>query len=104
MPAQQGDLCTLLDEMRLVKDAHELDVMRRAAHISAGAMRAMQASAQMLRAGQEVREYLENRAAARGFAATARSRWPTTASSPPVPTPRAATAPTPPPCALANWC
>ena len=58
VPAQQGDLCTLLDEMRLVKDAHELDVMRRAAHISAGAhVRAMQTSAQMLRAGQEVREY-----------------------------------------------
>ena len=58
VPAQQGDLCTLLDEMRLVKDAHELDVMRRAAHISTGAhVRAMQTSAQMLRAGQEVREY-----------------------------------------------
>ena len=57
-PEQQRDLCGLLDEMRLVKDAHEQDVMRRAAQISAGAhIRAMQLSARMLRAGQEVREY-----------------------------------------------
>ena len=34
-PEQQSDLCALLDEMRLVKDAHEQDVMRRAAAISA---------------------------------------------------------------------
>jgi hypothetical protein len=54
-PEQQRDLCGLLDEMRLVKDAHEQDVMRRAAQISAGAhIRAMQLSARMLRAGQEV--------------------------------------------------
>jgi Xaa-Pro aminopeptidase len=51
-------LCTLLDEMRLVKDAHEQDTMRRAARISAHAhVRAMQTSARMLRAGQDVREY-----------------------------------------------
>lgn len=57
-PAQQGDLCTLLDEMRLVKDPHELDLMRRAAAISARAhVRAMQRSSRMLRAGQDVREY-----------------------------------------------
>ena len=57
-PTQQNDLCVLLDEMRLVKDTHEQDVMRRAAQISAGAhVRAMQTSAQMLRAGQDVREY-----------------------------------------------
>ncbi len=57
-PAQQHDLCTLLDEMRLVKDAHEQDVMRRAAAISARAhVRAMQRSSRMLRAGQDVREY-----------------------------------------------
>ena len=57
-PEQQRDLCGLLDEMRLVKDAHEQAVMRRAAEISAGAhIRAMQLSARMLRAGQEVREY-----------------------------------------------
>ncbi len=44
--------------MRLVKDAHEQDVMRRAAHISAGAhIRAMQRCAAMLRAGEDVREY-----------------------------------------------
>ena len=57
-PAEQRDLCTLLDEMRLVKDAHEQDVMRRAAAISARAhVRAMQRSSRMLRAGQDVREY-----------------------------------------------
>lgn len=57
-PEKQSDLCAILDEMRLVKDAHEQDVMRRAAAISARAhVRAMQASARMLRAGQDVREY-----------------------------------------------
>ncbi|WP_333708495.1 aminopeptidase P N-terminal domain-containing protein [Tepidimonas ignava] len=57
-PDAQRDLCSLLDEMRLIKDAHELDVMRRAARISAEAhVRAMQVCAQRLRAGDEVREY-----------------------------------------------
>jgi len=57
-PDQQRDVCGLLDEMRLVKDAQELDIMRRASQISARAhIRAMQRSAAMLRAGQEVREY-----------------------------------------------
>jgi len=57
-PAQQGDLCELLDEMRLIKDAHELAIMRRAGAISARAhVRAMQRSSRMLRAGEDVREY-----------------------------------------------
>ena len=57
-PGVQQDLCSVLDEMRLVKDAQEQDTMRRAGQISAGAhIRAMQTSARMLRAGQEVREY-----------------------------------------------
>jgi Xaa-Pro aminopeptidase len=57
-PDLQRDLCSVLDEMRLVKDAHEQDTMRRAAQISARAhIRAMQRSAAMLRAGQDVREY-----------------------------------------------
>lgn len=57
-PEAQRDLCSLLDEMRLIKDAHEQAIMRRAAQISAGAhIRAMQRCAAMLRAGQEVREY-----------------------------------------------
>jgi Xaa-Pro aminopeptidase len=57
-PEQQRDLCGPLDEMRLVKDAHEQDVMRRAAQISAGAhVRAMQTSARMLREGRDVREF-----------------------------------------------
>jgi Xaa-Pro aminopeptidase len=57
-PEQQSDLCAVLDEMRLIKDAHEQDVMRRASEISAKAhIRAMQLSARMLREGREVREY-----------------------------------------------
>ncbi|MDM0039341.1 aminopeptidase P N-terminal domain-containing protein [Variovorax sp. J22G21] len=57
-PDEQRDLCGPLDEMRLVKDAHEQDVMRRAAQISARAhIRAMKVSARMLREGKDVREY-----------------------------------------------
>ncbi len=57
-PQTQRDACGLLDEMRLFKDEHEQAIMRRAAAISAGAhVRAMQCSARMLRAGEEVREY-----------------------------------------------
>ncbi|MDO9438974.1 aminopeptidase P N-terminal domain-containing protein [Hydrogenophaga sp.] len=57
-PESQRDLCGILDELRLVKDAHEQATMRRAAQISAKAhIRAMQRSAAMLRAGQDVREY-----------------------------------------------
>ncbi|MCK9515769.1 MAG: aminopeptidase P N-terminal domain-containing protein [Ottowia sp.] len=57
-PDAQRDLCALLDEMRLVKDAHELAIMRRAGRISARAhVRAMQRSARMLRAGETAREY-----------------------------------------------
>ena len=44
--------------MRLVKDNHELAIMRRAAKISAGAhVRAMQTSASRLRQGLDLREY-----------------------------------------------
>ena len=58
VPEQQRDLCGPLDEMRLFKDAHEIDVMRRAAQISADAhIRAMQASARLLRQGVDLREY-----------------------------------------------
>jgi Xaa-Pro aminopeptidase len=57
-PKTQHDLCGVLDEMRLVKDTFEQATMLRAGQISAGAhVRAMQVSAKMLRAGQEVREY-----------------------------------------------
>src|SRR5574343_1576517 len=57
-PSQQNDLCTLLDEMRLIKDAHEIATMKRAASISAEAhTRAMRCSAAMLSAGEDVREY-----------------------------------------------
>lgn len=51
-PSSAYDLRAVVDEMRLFKDDHELDIMRRAARISAAAhRRAMQAS----RAG--IREY-----------------------------------------------
>jgi len=44
-PERVQDVRALVDEMRLVKDVHELDVMRRAAAISAGAhRRAMRAA------------------------------------------------------------
>ncbi len=57
-PQTQQDLCALLDEMRLIKDATEQDTMARAARISAGAhRRAMQHCAQALRQGQALREY-----------------------------------------------
>jgi Xaa-Pro aminopeptidase len=57
-PEQQRDLCSILDEMRLFKDTHEQDVMRRAAAISARAhVRTMQACARMLREGRDVREF-----------------------------------------------
>lgn len=57
-PESQRDLCSILDEMRLIKDAHEIDIMRRAAQISAEAhIRAMQLSARMLREGKDLREY-----------------------------------------------
>jgi len=57
-PESQRDLCGPLDEMRLIKDTHELDIIRRAGKISAQAhVRAMQASARMLREGADLREY-----------------------------------------------
>ncbi len=57
-PEAQHDLCAVLDEMRLVKDAHEQDIMRRAGQISArGHVRAMKLAARMLREGQDAREY-----------------------------------------------
>ena len=57
-PESVRDACAPLDEMRLLKDEHELDIMRRAASISALAhVRAMRQSASMLRQGQDVREF-----------------------------------------------
>jgi Xaa-Pro aminopeptidase len=57
-PEQQRDLCTVLDEMRLIKDAHELDIMRRASsHQRARPHPRHAALARMLRAGKDVREY-----------------------------------------------
>ncbi len=59
-PQSQHDLCKLLDEMRLVKDSHEIAILRRAGKISAaGHVRAMQTSAALLRDGVKggLREY-----------------------------------------------
>jgi len=59
-PTTQRDLCSLLDEMRLIKDAHEQDIMRRAARISAAAhARAMRHSAKAFKHApyQPLREY-----------------------------------------------
>ncbi len=57
-PRSQHDLCKLLDEMRLIKDRHEIQIMRKAGRIAAQAhVRAMQTSARMLRAGLDAREY-----------------------------------------------
>lgn len=55
-PAAHRDLATLLDEMRLVKCADEIDTMRRAAAITAGAhARAMRYCAARLRADPAAR-------------------------------------------------
>jgi Xaa-Pro aminopeptidase len=57
-PSEQRDVCVLLDEMRLIKDAGEIATMRRAAQISAGAhIRAMKLSANRLRQGLGTREF-----------------------------------------------
>ena len=59
-PAELCDLAPLLAQMRLIKDAHELDTMRRAAQISAHAhVRAMRYCAARWRADPDavVREY-----------------------------------------------
>ncbi len=49
-PQSQHDLCKVLDEMRLIKDPHEIAILKRAGAISAAAhVRAMQTSAAMLR-------------------------------------------------------
>jgi Xaa-Pro aminopeptidase len=55
-PQSQHDLCKQLDEMRLMKDSHELTILRHAGKISAGAhVRAMQTSGAQLRDGGRVK-------------------------------------------------
>jgi len=57
-PAALRNVCLLLDEMRLFKDADEIATLRRAARISAGAhARAMRFAAARLRAGHAPHEY-----------------------------------------------
>ncbi len=55
-PAAQYDLCALLDDMRLFKDDHELQLMRRAAAISCDAHRRVMRAAGA-QAGPDLREY-----------------------------------------------
>jgi Xaa-Pro aminopeptidase len=57
-PEKQFDLCSVLDEMRLVKDPTEVGIMRKAAAISARAhVRAMKASSRLLGKAKDLREY-----------------------------------------------
>jgi Xaa-Pro aminopeptidase len=57
-PQALHDATALLDELRLIKDAEEIGLMRHAGGISAaGHIRGMQTSARMLRAGQDAREF-----------------------------------------------
>jgi Xaa-Pro aminopeptidase len=57
-PAAQRNVCLLLDEMRLFKDAGEIATLRRAAHISALAhARAMRFSAKRLAQGDAPHEF-----------------------------------------------
>jgi Xaa-Pro aminopeptidase len=52
------NVCAILDEMRLIKDAHEIEIMKRAGQISAAAhIKAMAFCAQALRENKEIKEY-----------------------------------------------
>ncbi len=82
-PEQMVDIRAALDHMRLVKDEHELAVMRRAAAISSGAHRARDGA----HAPGLARVPGRGRARARVPARTARRRSPIRRSSPPAPTP-----------------
>jgi Xaa-Pro aminopeptidase len=105
-PQAQHDLCALLDEMRLIKDAHEQAIMRRAAQISAGAhIRAMQRSPPCCAPARTCASTTSTPSCCTSSASTARSTRPTAPSSPPAPTPACCTtAPTPRPSAMASWC
>jgi len=57
-PQQLRNVCTLLDEMRLIKDAHEIDLMKKAALISAQAhLKAMQFCGSSFRDNKPICEY-----------------------------------------------
>lgn len=104
-PASQRDLCGIVDEMRLVKDAHEQDTMRRVAQISAEAhIRAMRTSARMLREGRDVREYHLDAELLHAFRQGG-SQYPAYGSIVAAgATACCTTAPTPRRCATASWC
>lgn len=57
-PQVLKNVCSILDEMRLIKDAHEIQIMKEACRISAKAhIRAMQYSAQAMRENHPIAEY-----------------------------------------------
>ena len=57
-PHSIKNACLILDEMRLIKDAHETDIMKKACDISALAhIKAMQYCARALRLNEDLKEY-----------------------------------------------
>lgn len=57
-PHTMKNVCSILDEMRLIKDAHEIEIMKRACTISSLAhIKAMQFCAQSLREKKAIKEY-----------------------------------------------
>jgi len=70
-PASIYDVRALLDEMRLFKDAHEVDIMRRAAQISAGAHRRAMGAVKPGRAEYEIEAELLHEFRRRGAQAPA---------------------------------
>ena len=57
-PSQLRDVCLLLDEMRLIKDTHEVELMRAAGRISAaGHIKAMQFCSSSIKSNQRIYEY-----------------------------------------------
>ncbi len=106
-PSQQGDVCTLLDEMRLIKDAHELAIMRRAGadqrpcpHPRHAAQRTHAACR-----GKTAANTTWMPSCCTNSAKAVPKAWPMTPSSPPGRTPACCTtAPTKRRCAAAIWC
>ena len=57
-PHRLNDVCSLIDEMRLIKDSHEIELMRTAGRISANAhIRAMQFCSTNIRNKNQIFEY-----------------------------------------------
>src|SRR5450830_1690787 len=100
-PAMQRDLCGVLDEMRLIKDGHELAIMLHGAHMGAPCSSAPAACAPARRCANTT--WTPN--CCTSSAAMARSTRPTAPSWPPGPMPACCTtAPIPRRCVTASWC